>query len=100
MRRRDDGYISGRVLQALAVIRRHTGADLARVLVKQPLRASSHIGTMALEQILSRARSIMKDEPLADEPVAAAAQLSYKDGESSRTENRVGKKNTCSRSDG
>lgn len=55
--------------------------------VKQFLHTSSHMQTMALGQILSQARVIMKAVTSADEPVAAAVQLLYKDGESCCTEN-------------
>lgn len=48
-------------------------------LIKQLLRASSCMETMALNQILSQASVIMKDETLADELVSAAMQPVYKD---------------------
>lgn len=94
-------YVPSRVVQAIAVIRRHSEACAFVTGLsthdKQHIRAC-HIGTLTLVQILARARAFMKDETSADESVVAAAQPAYKNRESYRTENRIGKI-TCFRCD-
>lgn len=63
--------------------------------LKQLLCVSSRMEAMTLDQIVARARAIMKDDISAAEPVAAAAQLPYK-----VIEQRMRRKITCFRCDG